>query len=177
MTFLKILIWIIVILVIIIAGGSLLLPKSYAVNRSIVIQAPDSVIYKNIGDFQEFFKWSPWSKMDPSAKITITGEPARPGHLYEWDGKKNGSGTMKVIKTDPNKMVDIELKFIKPMESTADTRFDIVPEGTGNKITWTMSGESKGVISKWFGFFMDKMIGKDFESGLKSLKDKSEKGS
>jgi hypothetical protein len=39
-----------------------------------------------------------------------------------------------------------------------------------------MSGKSIGTINKWMGFFMDKMIGKDFEDGLKSLKEKSETG-
>jgi hypothetical protein len=41
-----------------------------------------------------------------------------------------------------------------------------------------MSGENN-LISKWMCVFvsMDKMIGKDFENGLKSLKEKSEKGS
>lgn len=39
-----------------------------------------------------------------------------------------------------------------------------------------MSGESVGAINKWMGFFMEKMIGKDFEDGLKFLKKKSETG-
>ncbi|WP_293790378.1 hypothetical protein [uncultured Pedobacter sp.] len=69
----------------------------------------------------------------------------------------------------------MELKFIKPMESIANTRFDIKKAENGNKVTWTMSGDSKGIINKWFCLFMDKMIGKDFEDGLKSLKEKSEK--
>lgn len=41
-----------------------------------------------------------------------------------------------------------------------------------------MSGDNN-FISKWMCVFMggmDKMIGKDFESGLASLKEKSEKG-
>ena len=176
MKFLKILLAIIVVLAIIIIGGSFLLPKSYIVSRSTVINAADSVIYKNIADYNEFYKWNVWSKMDSQAKVTITGTIATPGHLYQWNGEKSGNGQMKINKVDVNKMVDMELKFIKPMESVADTRFDITKETNGNKVIWTMSGESKGIINKWFGLFMDKMIGKDFEDGLKSLKEKSEKG-
>ncbi|WP_029275436.1 SRPBCC family protein [Pedobacter borealis] len=177
MKFLKILLGIIVVLAIIIIVGGFFLPKSYTVSRSTVINAPDSVIYKNVADFKEFYKWNPWAKMEPSAKTTYAGVAGEPGHLYEWKGKETGSGYMKIKSVAPNKQVDIELKFIEPFESLADTKFDIQPEGGSNKVTWTMSGENN-LISKWMSVFvsMDKMIGKDFEDGLKYLKEKSEKG-
>jgi len=171
---LKILTGIMVVLAIIIVVVSFFLPKTYFVNRSILISAPDSVIYRNIADYNEFYKWNSWSKMDTAAAIKITGEIAKPGHLYQWDGKKNGKGQMKITHVEPNKMIDMELKFIDPMESIADTRFDIIPAEQSNKVTWTMSGKSEGIVSKWMGLMMDKMVGKDFEDGLKSLKKKSE---
>ncbi|WP_199139460.1 SRPBCC family protein [Pedobacter sp. ASV12] len=177
MKFLKVLVAIIAILIIIFLVGGLFLPKTYSVSRTTVINAPDSVIYKNIADFNQFTKWNPWSKMEPSAKVTVSGPVAQPGQLYAWEGKETGTGQMKIVKAEPSKLVDIELKFIKPFESVADTKFEIQPEGTGQKVTWTMSGENN-LISKWMCVFvsMDKMIGKDFESGLQSLKEKSEKG-
>lgn len=176
MKILKILVGIIAILVIIFFVGGLFLPKTYSVNRTAVINAPDSVIYKNIADFNEFYKWNPWAKMEPTAKTSVSGTAGQPEHLYNWEGKETGTGYMKILSVEPNKMVDIELKFIKPFESLADTRFDIVKEGDGNKVTWTMSGENVGTMNKWMGLMMDNMIGKDFESGLKFLKEKSEKG-
>ena len=177
MKFLKILGIIIVVLAVIILVGGMLLPKTYSVTRSTVINAPDSIIYKNIADFNEFYKWNAWAKKDIAAKTTITGQIAQPNHLYQWDGKEMGTGQMKILSVEPNKMVDIELKFIKPFESVADTRFDIAPEGAGNKVTWSMSGDNT-LMSKWMGVFMsmDKMIGKDFEDGLKFLKEKAETG-
>ncbi len=177
MKFLKVLGIIIVVLAVIIVVGGMFLPKTYTVSRSTVINASDSVVYKNIADFNEFYKWNPWAKMEPTAKTKVSGPVAEANHLYEWEGKETGTGYMKVKSVDPNKMVDIELKFIKPFESLADTRFDIAPEGTGNKVTWTMSGENN-LMSKWMCVFMsmDDMIGKDFENGLKSLKEKSETG-
>jgi hypothetical protein len=176
MKFLKILIGIILVLVIIFFVGGLFLPKTYSVSRSTVINAPDSLIYKNIADFNEFSKWNPWSKMEPSAKITVSGPTAQPEHLYAWVGDKTGTGHMRITQVKPYEMVNIELKFIKPFESIADTRFDIIGEGAGNKVTWTMSGENRNTMDKWMGLCMDRMIGKDFESGLKNLKEKSEKG-
>lgn len=176
MKFLKVIGIIIAVVIVIFIVGSFFLPKTYSVSRSTVINAPDSIIYKNIADYNEFYKWNAWSKMDPKAKVTITGATAQPGHLYQWDGKESGQGQMQIKEVAKNKMVDMELKFLKPMESIADTRFDISADATGNKVTWTMSGESEGMISKWMCLMMDSMIGKDFEDGLKFLKEKSETG-
>ncbi|GGI24134.1 potassium-transporting ATPase subunit F [Pedobacter mendelii] len=177
MKFLKILFGIIVVLAIIILVGGMFLPKTYSVNRTILINAPDSVIYKNIANFNEFYKWNPWAKMEPTAKTTFSGTAGQPGHIYAWIGKETGSGEMKILKVEPNKQVDIDLFFKEPFESHADTKFNITPDGSTNKVTWTMSGENN-LISKWMCLVMggmDKMIGKDFESGLASLKEKSEK--
>ncbi|MCY1505704.1 Polyketide cyclase / dehydrase and lipid transport [compost metagenome] len=177
MKILKVLGIIIVVLAVIIIVGGMFLPKTYSVSRSAVINASDSVVYHNIAEFNEFYKWNPWAKMEPTAKTSMSGTPGQPGHQYNWEGKETGAGYMKIKSVEANKMVDMELKFIKPFESVADTRFDLTPEGSGNKVTWTMSGENN-LISKWMCVFvsMDKMIGKDFEAGLNYLKEKSESG-
>ena len=174
MKFLKVLGIIVLIFAMIFIVGSFFLPKTYTVKRTIMIKAPDSVIYKNIADFKEFLKWNPWAKMEPSAKTTISGPIAQPNHLYEWKGKETGQGYMKIKSVESDKMVDIELKFIKPFESLADTKFEIEPTSDGNKVIWTMSGNNDGMFSKWMSLSMDRMIGKDFESGLQSLKKKAE---
>lgn len=177
MKFLKVLGIIIVALAVIILVGGMFLPKDYTVNRSITIKASDSVIYNNIANLNEFYKWNPWAKMEPTAKTTITGTVGQPGHVYAWKGDETGSGQMTIKKVAPNKEVDVEMKFIEPWEDTADIKFSLTPETDGNKVTWSMSGKHN-IISKWMCVFvsMDSMIGKDFESGLKALKEKSEAG-
>jgi hypothetical protein len=175
MKILKVLLAVVIVLLAIIFVGGLFLPKTYSVSRSTVIDAADSVIYHNIADFNEFKQWNPWAKMEPAAKVVVSGQVAQAGHLYEWEGKETGTGYMKIKGVEIDKMVDIELKFIKPFESLAGTRFEISPAGTGHKVTWIMTGENTGTFSKWMGLTMDKMIGKDFEDGLKFLKEKSEK--
>lgn len=177
MKFLKVLTGIIVVLILIFLIGGLFLPKSYSVSRTVTINAPDSIIYRNIADFNQFYKWNPWAKMEPSAKVSFDGIPEKPGHQYNWKGEQTGSGLMKIKSVELNKQIDIELKFIGPFESVADTKFSIEPKNTAHTVTWTMSGENN-MVSKWMCLLMggmDKMIGKDFESGLASLKEKSEK--
>ena len=152
----------------------LFLPKTYRVERSIVVNAPDSVVYKNISDFNNFLKWNPWSKMEPSAKVDISGPVSQPGHLYKWEGKETGTGQMEIRNVEPSKLVDIELSFLKPFESTANTTFQLDPNPQGIKVTWIMQGTNKTVMEKWMGLSMGSMIGKDFEDGLQNLKELSE---
>ena len=174
MKFLKIFAGILVTIVLLFFVVGFFLPKSYTMSRSIVINAPDSVVYTNVADFNNFLKWNPWYKMEPTAKITITGTPSQAGHLYVWNGKKMGLGQMQVLEVKPYKLIDEELKFIKPMEAVSNVKFafDAVPGGT--KVEWTMSGENKTIADKWFGAMMDIMMGKDFENGLQDLKTLSE---
>lgn len=175
MKILKIIGIVVLALAAIILIGGMFLPKTYSVSRSIEIKANDSTVYRNIADFNAFGTWNPWAKMEPSAKIKVSGPIAEPGHLYEWEGNQTGQGYMKILSVQPQKEVDIELKFIKPFESLANTRFTLDKLPQGSKVTWNMSGENN-LIGKWMCVFvsMDKMIGKDFEYGLQSLKEKSE---
>ena len=46
-------------------------PTQAHVERSIVINGPSSAINNEIGGFQSFDAWSPWSKISPEVKYTI----------------------------------------------------------------------------------------------------------
>jgi len=155
--------------------GGMLLPKTYSIHRSLVIKATDSVIYMNVADFNNFLKWNPWTKMEPSAKVNITGPVAEPGHLWAWEGKETGTGEMELKHANPYSLVNFELRFTAPFKSTAMTSFALDKTADGTNVTWTMSGESNTNIERWMSIFMDKMMDKDFTGGLQSLKELSEK--
>ena len=72
--------------------------------------------------------------------------------------------------------VRIQLDFIKPFEGHNVTDFTLVPRGDTTEVTWLMRGPAP-FVSKLMGVFvdMDKMIGKDFETGLANLKAAAEK--
>jgi len=176
MKFLKIFLVVVVVLIAIILIGSLFLPKTFSVSRSTNIAASDTAVYKNIANFNNFLQWNAWSKMDPKAKVDITGTPEQVGHKYHWTGEESGEGEMTISEVIPYNTIKVDMKFLKPFESTSKIGFSTVAEGTATKVTWTMEGENN-IISKWMCLFMDmdKMIGKDFEDGLRSLKEKSER--
>jgi len=93
------------------------------------------------------------------------------GHGYAWAGNDQvGEGRMTIAALEPGRRVDIDLEFLKPMEARNPTRFALVPEGAGTRVTWSMTGHN-GFVARAFTLFMDmdKMVGGDFERGLASL--------
>ncbi len=146
-------------------------PSAYRIARSAVVPAPPSAVYPKVADLQAWEAWSPWAKLDPTMKTDYSGAPGAVGSSYHWVGNdKVGEGRMTVKEIVPDRLVRIELRFIKPWEQVATTEFSFAPEGTGTKVTWAMRGEND-FVGKLFAVFwsMDKAIGPDFEKGLASL--------
>jgi len=146
------------------------MPKIH-VARSKTINAPVEKVYDIVSDLGKWTPWSPWLIMEPEAKVDISNN----GEFYEWEGKRVGSGNMRVIHKDENKRVDFDLAFLKPWKSTAKTWMELEPSAGGTKVTWLMDSSLP-----FFMFFMKNMmlafIGMDYERGLNLLKDYAEHG-
>lgn len=151
-------------------------PDTYHVERSKTISASPDAIYGHVADFRKWNAWSPWEKLDPAMKKTYGGTQGAVGATYAWVGNDEaGTGDMTIASAEPGKHVEIDLHFIKPFEDRSKTRFKFEPEGKDTKVTWYMDGNNN-FISKAMCLFMDmdKMIGKDFEKGLDSMKQVAE---
>ncbi len=146
-------------------------PSTYHIERSTQINAPAEVVWAELSDFNRWRGWNPWQKSDPEQKITITGTPAAVGHSSRWDGEKTGKGTMTISETAEPTRLMIRLHFAEPMESQANTAFEIEPLGEGVKVTWSMDGEND-FMGKLFDLIMgiEDMIGSAYEAGLADLK-------
>ena len=145
--------------------------STYSVTRSALIPAPAQDVFPLVNNFHEWTKWSPWEAVDPNMNRTYSGAESGVGAKYAWNGnRKAGSGNMEIVGSQEPDNVNIRLEFTKPFAAVNPTTFTFVPEGTGTRVTWTMTGEHKG-IGKVFGLFMnmDKMVGGDFEKGLAAL--------
>jgi len=146
--------------------------NTFRIERAVNIQAPAETIFPLIDDFRNWSAWSPWEKMDPALKRNYAGPPSGPGAVYEWEGnKKVGKGRMEIMEAPPPSRIAIKLDFLKPFESHNIAEFTLAPRGSTTDVTWAMHGPSL-FIGKVMGLFvdMDRMVGKDFETGLANLK-------
>jgi uncharacterized protein YndB with AHSA1/START domain len=147
-------------------------PATFHVERSTTVSAPPDAVFAQVNDFHAWPNWSPWEKMDPGMKKTFSGAPSGQGSVYAWAGNdKVGEGRMTIEKADKPSLLSIKLEFLKPFAATNTATFTFAPAAEGTKVTWAMDGNNN-FMSKAFQLFMDmdKMIGKDFEQGLASMK-------
>ena len=174
---LKIVILVVVVLVAGVLGVAAMRPSEFSVQRSVSIRAPAEKIFLMIDDFRQWPAWSPWERLDPTMKRTLSGAPSGPGAVYEWDGTgKVGAGRMEIKEATMPSQVGIQLDFIRPFEGHNITDFALAPRGDATEVTWLMHGPAP-FVSKLMGLFvdMDAMIGKDFDAGLANLKAAAEK--
>jgi hypothetical protein len=152
-------------------------PDTYTVERAAVIEAPATVVFDQLDDFQSWAAWSPWDKLDPHMTKTFEGPESGVGAAYGWQGNDQvGKGRMTIVESSPPRSIAYELEFIEPFAAMAATRFELDEQDDGaSRATWRMDG-TNNFMSKVFGIFMDMdaAIGADFERGLASLKTVSE---
>lgn len=164
----------IVLLVLILA---MLAPKTYDVSRSIVIDSPKMTVFNYLRSLRNQADWSPWEKKDPNMKKEFRGTDGEVGAVSYWLGNKDvGEGEQEITKIIDGDRIEGQLRFLKPWKSESDCYF-ITEDAGGDKtkVTWGFSGKHKFPFSIMMLFMsMDKMVGKDFEEGLASLKAKLE---
>jgi uncharacterized protein YndB with AHSA1/START domain len=153
----------------------------FRVQREAVMKAPPERIFPLISNFHQWTGWSPWENKDPAMKRTYEGAESGKGAVYAWDGNKNvGSGRMEILEASSPSKIVIKLDFFKPFEGHNTAEFTMLPQGGAagptTNVSWVMHGPAP-FMHRVMQVFMDfdKMIGKDFEAGLASLKSLAEK--
>lgn len=179
MRFLKRLVAFLLVLIVVLIGVAFFLPNSAHVERSITIARPASVVFAVLNSYRRFNDWSPWAAKDPNAHYTITGPVAGVGAKESWQGdpKTVGTGSQEIIESKPNESVTTALDFGDMGKAKA--RFVLAPDGKGTRVKWTLDTEAPlaldgklvwNAIGRYMGFFMDGMVGPDYETGLARLK-------
>ena len=156
---------------VVVAGLAATKPDTYTVTRTAVVAAPPESVFAQVDDFRRWAAWSPWEKLDPAMQKTFEGPESGVGSSYAWSGNSQvGVGKMTITESVPPEHVGLRLEFIKPFASVSQTRFAFAPAPGGTQVTWEMEGRHN-FVSKCMCVFMDmdKMVGKDFESGLANL--------
>jgi uncharacterized protein YndB with AHSA1/START domain len=153
-------------------------PDVFRVERTAVINARPETIFPLIDDLRAWDRWSPWAKKDPAAKGVHSGAASGVGAAFAWDGNKQvGKGRMEIVASEPAKRVAYKLDFEKPFEGHNEAVISLMPEGGATRVSWVMTGPMPFISKVMCMFFdMDKMIGRDFEAGLASIKEIAERG-
>jgi hypothetical protein len=171
----KILKWIGIIILITVAAVLIMAsmkPDVFRVERTANIPAAPEKIFPYLNDLKKSQSWSPWEDLDPDMKRTFSGPQSGKGAAYAWAGDKNiGEGSMEITESLPSSKVVSRLDFTKPFEAHNIVTYTLTPKGNTTDVTWTMEGPNT-FLGKVISVVMncDKMVGKQFETGLANLR-------
>jgi effector-binding domain-containing protein len=158
---------VIVVLIILIAG--FVQPKDLSIERSVSINASHNVVFNQIKFFKNWTNWSPMVDKEPNIKISYLGLDGQFGSSFQWKSDDLGEGEVSNTGVFNNRL-DYNVQFISPWESNADGSFITEDLGNNNsKVTWKMVKHGTFPFNA-FNYFIEKIIGKDFENGLSLLK-------
>lgn len=162
-------------LIVILAAVGLILPSSYTVERSIVIDATTEDVHEYVGNLAKWDDWSPWKEEDPTLVVTLGEKSSGVGASQSWVGD-SGTGALTVTESSPAEGIKYDLLFDGgTYECVSSITYDRLQDGS-TKVTWYMSGDmGRSVTGGYFAVLMDSMVGNMFDRGLSNLKREVEK--
>ena len=149
------------------------LPGQTQMSQSVEISAPPARVYATLNSISEFNEWSPWAKMEPSARFTYSGPASGLGASMAWDGDVIGRGTLTITSSNPQR-IDMALNFEE--QGTATAAYTIVPigpDGLETRVVWSFESERYGtrVLERYIGaFLVAPMLETQYAEGLADLK-------
>ena len=162
------------VLVGIFAAVALGLPSHVTVTRSVVINAPEPIIFPYLNNLHQFSEWSPWQLRDPKLAVSYGGPEQGKGATVQWTSqvKSVGNGSMEITASEPSRHIDLAVIF-NGLDGTSS--YDISPSGSGSKVTWAFGYDSgTSPLKRWKALMLDGFVGAEYRAGLDRLKEKIE---
>ena len=120
------------------------LQRTFSVRRSATMAAPPAKVFAKVNDLAAWDAWSPWKKLDPNPKKTMSIPSTGKGATFAWVGNKEiGEGSLTILDSKPDEMVDLDQAFIKPFAGKARITFTFAPEGGGTRVTFPIPVSSQ----------------------------------
>ncbi len=155
-------------LVLVLALVGFLLPRQYRVERTRVIKASPDAVLAQVADLKAWKNWGAWQERDPGMKMSFSTPSTGVGAWSSWISEKEGSGKMVITAQTKDKVV-YTLEF-EGFDMKSTGMVELKPDAGGTKVVWSDAGDlGANPMHRWFGLFLDKMIGPDFERGLANM--------
>ena len=156
----------IVAIVPVIALLALLLPRKVVVRRQADVALRPEEIIARVASTEGFQTFNPYRTTDPDLKIAPFGPTEGVGSGFRFEGRE-GKGTQTVTEATATRVTHlIDLGAMgKPVQTIEARATD-----AGARVTWTVTSDmGYNPVFRIFGLFMDRMLGKTYELGLRNI--------
>lgn len=153
----------------------LFLPRKFEVKQQIAVHSSASDIFPMLEEIRKWPEWTVWNvQNDPSLRLSFEGPAEGVGAKELWFSERMGDGSIEIVFSSLNSAIHYEM-------ITQEGRFKVfgslvlAPSTTGTTVTWKCKGNLPfNPVSRYFGVFMEHLIGPDMNYGLKRLKEIAE---
>jgi effector-binding domain-containing protein len=152
--------------------AALFAPSSQTVTRSIKIEAPQKVVFSQIANFKKWPKWDSWYAKDTNQIRTYDGTVGEKEYGYSWSSKNKDIGKGKTEATRIEGMERMEFVFhlnLAGKEQAYNGHFQLEENNGVTEVEWVVVS-NLSYPSKAMNYFIDGMMGSDFEKSLSNLK-------
>jgi len=177
----------ILIIVLEVIGGLLLVlfiaaaftSDDYQVESDIAINRTVPEVFDYIRLLKNQIHYNKWVMADPNVRREFKGTDGTVGFFYAWDSdvKNVGKGEQTIKAIIENKIIDYDLRFIKPFEGKAGSYIETeAMPGGHTKVTWVFKGKRTYMMKVMhIALQLPKMLTKDLATSLAHLKNVLEK--
>jgi hypothetical protein len=155
---------------------ALFMRKEHYVRREIIINAPLQKVFDYLRLLKNQDNFNKHAMAGPDRKREFKGTDGTVGYIYSWSGNKNaGVGEKEIMNIVEGKRIESEIRFVKPMAAIA--RMIMETESLSDnqtKVSWSNAGTLKYPLNIMVPM-MEKMLPKDMDSSLTTLKNILEK--
>ena len=150
---------------------ALFVKKEYNVQREITINKPRAEVFDYVRHLRNQEQYSKWVMTDPAMQKSFRGTDGNVGFVYAWNGNSEaGEGEQEIKGLKEGEALEVEVRFKRPMEGIMQApMYTEALSPTATKIKWGVSGRSPYPMN-FMNLFMDRMLGKDLETSLHTLK-------
>jgi Polyketide cyclase / dehydrase and lipid transport len=177
MRFIKMFLFVLTGLMIVLTLIGLVIPSSVKISRGIIINVDSVKVHRQLSDVKDWGQWMPWVTADEGALVQTSQVTNAPGSFFKWKGlnlKNNGTITLLTIKPEII-TTNYELQGMNTCEG--GFRIRSLPNNLSqSEVQWFMEYKLKWYPwERFYGIFMDHIIGPSFDKGLEELKNYLEK--
>jgi hypothetical protein len=154
------------VLVLVVMG--VLLPAHYRVERTILINAPATIVHPWVEDLRRWPTWANWNRTDTSLTTSYSDVERGVGAGEAWRSERAGSGTRQITRSDPHSGIEFTTQLGDGTLCKGSISYS---EAAGTTtVTWIDQGQLPKVVGGFSKGAFESAISEHMDEGLKRLK-------